>query len=97
MDGWQGPSFPNASTSHWAAEKSVHDCGEAGCLFELRSDPTEHVNLVAREPARAQAMLARLREASATTFSPDRGVPDSAGACQAAMSNYGGFWGPWLV
>jgi arylsulfatase I/J len=97
MNGWQGPSFPNASTSGWAAEKSIHDCGETGCLFELRSDPTEHVDLAASEVARVQALLERLREGNATTFSPDRGAPDTAAACEAAMVQYGGFWGPWLV
>ena len=43
--GWQGPSFPNASTAGWDGNTAVKNCGEAGCLFELRSDPTEHVDL----------------------------------------------------
>ena len=97
MNGWQGPRFPNASTTGWAAEASIHHC-EPACLFELDADPTEHVDLAksAAQGARVRAMLARLRAHNATVFSPVRGAPDLRGACRAATATYGGFWGPWI-
>jgi len=49
MDTWQGPNFPNA-TSHIDPGKMCQDCGNDGCLFELLSDPTEHVNLAKQHP-----------------------------------------------
>lgn len=97
MDGWQGQRYPNASTLHWAAENTIGTC-EPACLFNLDTDPTEHVDLAGAMPERVQSMLASLRELNATSavFSPDRGSTDLEGACAAAMVRYHGFWGPWL-
>ena len=39
---WQGPSFPNRSST--ASESTWAACAE-GCLFELEQDPTEQRNL----------------------------------------------------
>ena len=40
-------------------------------------------------------MRARIAYHNATTFTPDRGQMDTAGACAQAKAN-GGVWGPWL-
>jgi hypothetical protein len=95
MDGWQGPQYPNASSLNWAAEDSIHSCSP-GCLFRIDVDPTEHEDLADVYPQRVQTMLAELRKHNASTFSPDRGTPDLDGACDAALKQHGGFWGPWL-
>merc|ERR1712110_333402 len=94
--GWQGPQFPNASTNHWNSSETVIDCGNAGCLFRLDHDPSEQHDLANRERNRVARMLAEIRDANSSTFSPHRGWPDMEGACKVAKERYKGFWGPFL-
>jgi hypothetical protein len=49
-------------------------CGAAGCLYAIDTDPGEHVNLAAKQPAVWQKMMARLLQINATFFAPDRGA-----------------------
>jgi len=93
MSGWQGTTFPNASTN-WLAQRDVHDCGNAGCLFDLALDPTEHSNVAAQNPDVVVRMRARILALNATAYLPERGV-DNGGACRAAIAR-GLVFGPWL-
>jgi hypothetical protein len=72
---------------------------EPACLFRLDTDPSEHDDRALAEPALLQHMLGQLRAVNGSTLSPDRGKPDLACACQAAMGHWGGFWGwgPWVL
>ena len=87
---WPGVTTPNGSKP-----TTVNvDCGE-GCLFDLDTDPTEHVDLAAQKPT----LLHNLRKLAAAY---DKGVYQSPGSSKAdpaakaaATSRYGGFWGPW--
>ena len=71
-----------------------------GCLFELRSDPTEHVDVAASHPEVVARLRARLSSANATVFAPLR--PKSPKACEASLSKYKdpryefGWWGPFV-
>ena len=100
MNGWQGPLYPNASTAHdqWSFN-SIFDCGEAGCLFRLDEDPTEHDDRRGSMPHLAAELLDTIRQLNATTFSPYRGpgeaTQDTHAAC-AAAERYGGFFGPYV-
>ena len=97
--GWAcfpGPQYPNAT------DPSCHSGGGCdkelgGCLFELRSDPTEHVDLAASASHAEvlRGLVGRLGELQASLFNPDRGAKDPR-ACDVARSRYGGFYGPWL-
>lgn len=89
---WQGPFYPNASTPDYLT--GAISCATKGCLFNIREDPTEHVNLANAMPEKLQEMLLRLAELNQTYFNPQRGRVDPA-ARQQAVAN-GGFWGPWL-
>ena len=91
--GWQGPSFPNASTASWDGDKTAKDCGEAGCLFELSGDPTEHADLAATAPEQLKWLQLQLKQHGAGLFDPDRGGPDPA-ACATALGRWDGIWGP---
>jgi hypothetical protein len=95
-DGWQGPKFPNSSDFN----TKVTDCGPAGCLWRLDTDPTEHHNVVGSEADRAASMMLTIKLMNKTTFSPDRGEGEQDGhiteACDAAIKHYGGFFGPFL-
>ena len=42
------------------AEMCVEDCADGRCLYETRSDPTEHHNLAAQMPGKVAAMLRRI-------------------------------------
>lgn len=99
--GWQGPTYPNASSPASDPDAVDHDCG-AGCLFDVRADPTEHDDLAAAQPARVSAMAARLAVLRAGMFSNnDTGAnlcpPGTPGdcACWMAANVYGGYLGPW--
>jgi len=96
QSGWTGPTFPNTTSPTWNPNLSKETCGSTpatGCLFHLKNDPGEHLNLAAAKPDLWNTMMARIVEINATYFQPDRGHKDSA-ACSAALGKYGGYWGP---
>jgi len=98
-----GPLYPNNSfgvngTPPIFSQLYGRRCDRSlrhGCLFELVSDPTEQTSLAEEDPVLFRAMLRRVDELQLTVFSPDRGSTDP-GACEKAMGDYGGYWGPWL-
>lgn len=104
QNAWSGPEFPNASTSSWDSYENPASCGttpETGCLFLVEEDPGEHRNVAGEKPEIFQQMLARMQqiekgeEGEWGVLSPDRGSPDPR-ACELAVLEYGGFWGPFI-
>ena len=104
-DFWQGPQFPNStSTDHHPGS----DVCAAGCLFDILEDPTEHNNLNSEElktnsdangetyESIYQRLNKRITSAQGDVFAPDRGVKDPQ-ACEYGVRRYNGFWGPWLT
>eukprot|EP00947_MAST-08B_sp_MAST-8B-sp1_P001451 g1451.t1 len=91
---WTGPLFPNSTSkaSDWDASVDCSAPG-GGCLFNLTADPEERHDLSERFPGVVANLSARIAEINATVFSPHRGAPDEA-ACGVALSQNGGFWGP---
>mmetsp|Transcript_61207 Transcript_61207/g.108908 ORF Transcript_61207/g.108908 Transcript_61207/m.108908 type:complete len:546 (+) Transcript_61207:157-1794(+) len=95
--GWCGPTFPNSSSS-WNPSATWQTCGrtiETGCLYDIFSDPGEHINLAEKEGKVFRQMLARMDELQKDIFSPDRGTLDGI-ACKVGLQHYGGFWGPFV-
>jgi hypothetical protein len=96
-----GPHYPNASTPQDLINGKVPSFGCStpakpwGCLFNVSSDPTEHNDLAAAQPAVAKALLNTLQKVSRTYFDPERGDVDPA-ACARMMGPNRGFFGPWL-
>ena len=88
------PQSPNNTISITECT-SVAECGESGCLHNIREDPNEYVNLATKLPDKLKEMEAELAAYQATYFNPDHGSfsPD---ACKYAIHNYGGFWGPYI-
>ena len=86
------PHPPNAS--HPSPCCPGIDCA-AGCLFELHSDPTEHTDLARALPQLLRAMQARAAAIDETVYQTPGGIDADPRARQAAVSRYGGFWGPW--
>jgi len=93
QDVHMGPHYPNASTDEVSANFVGH-CAN-GCLFELNSDPLESVDLAAAKPLKLRQLYAKLEKYETTAFNPNRGGVNPA-ACQHALTEYGGFWGPFL-
>ena len=91
--GWTGPHYPN--TSKPAGIPVKEHCGDSGCLYNIKEDPEEHVNLATSMPDVLKEMQTKLAEYQATYFNPDRGGI-WPGACETAINKYGGFWGPFL-
>ena len=98
MSSWQGPDWPNATTTHFS-EYMDKDCGgELGCLYRIDLDPTEHENVV-HDPLngeRVVRMTKLLKKMNGTTFSPNRGTADFELSCRAVHEKWSGFWGPFV-
>jgi len=95
--GWTGPQSPNA-TGKPEYSDMTEVCGRTpstGCLFDIFADPSETVNLAAEKHVIFNDMLAEIDDVQKTVYSPHRGVEDTS-ACDKAVGEYGGFWGPWL-
>ena len=90
---WTGPQFPNTTTEAKQIHVTEH-CGD-GCLFNIKEDPFEHVNLAKTMPKVLSQMQSKLQKYQQTYFNPDRGN-SWPGACETALNKYGGFWGPFL-
>ena len=88
---WTSPQSPNTTTGQLHV---IENCGD-GCLFNIKADPTEHVNLATKMPDVLKEMQNKLKKYQETYFNPDRGkrAPE---ACDAAINKYGGFWGPFV-
>lgn len=101
--GWQGPRYPNAS-SRVSSPNFDLECGRTGCLFNVSSDPYEHINLAGVMPEVARAMSARLDQLAKSFFENRDNASDAcpAGvlppnvkcACWMARHKYGGTMGP---
>ena len=101
---WTGQVHPNASGAGDLA--ALQHCGDPagtmfpqgpGCLYDIVSDPGEHVNL-ATQPAHAAtkaALRALIAEAQAGVFNPRRGTSNSTLLCAAAGAARG-FLTPFL-
>ena len=93
--GWTGPQYPN-QTNPAGGIKEIQNCGDSGCLYNIKEDPEERVNLAEKE---AEILKKYANKSSykyqATYFNPDRGRV-WPGACSTAVNTYGGFWGPFL-
>lgn len=68
------------------------------CVFELRSDPGERINLAAlpEHADRLASMTARLVALQKTEYLPEYPPDNLTAACDAMVGN-GGFFGPWAV
>ena len=89
-----GPQFPNTTTTSKAINRVV-DCGD-GCLYNIKQDPNEYVDLATKMPDMLKTMQMKLQNYQNTYFNPDRGR-ESPEACKTALNKYGGFWGPFLT
>ena len=78
----------------WPRSSVPVDCGAAGCVFNIQTDPSERHELTASMPALAASLRERLASLIKEQFAPDRGAPDPAACAQARA--YGGFYGPWI-
>merc|ERR1711920_102256 len=69
-----------------------------GCLFDIRLDPYEQVDLYKSHPQKfagiRDKMMARLSELNYGIFQPNRGSVDPAVCTQVEVNQ--GFWGPWI-
>ena len=92
--GWTGPQYPNL-TNPAGGIKTVEHCGDGGCLYNIKDDPEERVNLATKMPDVLKEMQQKLAKYQATFFNPTRGKQPAV-ACQAVMDKYKGFWGPFI-
>lgn len=55
--GWTGPQYPN-NTNPAGGSRAVEHCGDGGCLYNIKDDPEERMNLASSMPE----MLATMRD-----------------------------------
>ena len=92
--GWTGPNFPNNTNPHGGIP-TVQNCGDDGCLYNIKKDPEEREDLAKQMPIVLKNIKEKLDKYRVTYFNPDRGSI-WPGACDKALSKYNGFWGPFL-
>ena len=92
--GWTGPQYPNKTKPAGGITTNVN-CGDTGCLFNIKEDPEERNNLASSNSNMLKEMLTKLAKMNETYFNPKRGGP-WAGACEAVVEKYDNFWGPFL-
>ena len=68
--------------------------GALPCLYNLRTDPNEMVDIAANEPAKLAELSQRLLQLMKTLYNPNRGKASDDAYDQLAKN--GGYWGPWL-
>ena len=100
---------PGCPTDDPCPRRGVTNCTE-GCLYELRSDPSEYHELSAQHPDIVAALLQRIVQVRESAFLPVRcqcddgfgGIACAAGgcadarACEMVQKRWGGFWGPFV-
>ena len=91
--GWTGPQYPNTTST--AGLKTVEHCGQSGCLYNIKDDPSEYVNLANKLPKVLKDMKNKLASYQSTYFNPNRGK-QWPGCCADALGKYKGFWGPFV-
>lgn len=91
---WQGPEFPNASSSPYGEildPRLWHFCEP--CLFDMLQDPGEHHNVAVQHLDIVRIAEDALQDARATQFQPRSDKNEAE--CQDAVKRYGNFYGPW--
>lgn len=97
MASWAGPTYPNSTSDGNTLDHYTAEC-QQGCLYDLSSDESEHVDLAASDPDRVAGMLARLN-AYANTIYPSASKwtgynASCIGSQEASTKLWGGFIGP---
>ena len=92
--GWTGPQYPNLTHPHGGI-RTVEHCGDGGCLYNIKVDPEERINLASQMTDVLKTMQQKLAEYQATYFDPKRGTVPLV-ACQVVKDKYKGFWGPFI-
>lgn len=90
---WPGPSTPNASDSGEACETQ---CGQEGCLFNIKEDPTEHFDVKDEHPDVYNAIMERALASDKTQIASDIWLNTDIESVNVAQSRWGGVWGPWM-
>jgi hypothetical protein len=75
--GWEGPTFPNASSNADDPYQLKLMCPPTGCLYDLSVDPTEQLDVAAANPDVAAALVARLAQLAPSFYSNNETGTDS--------------------
>ena len=101
--GYTSAVYPNATSVQPAASPNQWAFCGAGCLFDLRADPEERVDVAAAHPALVANLTARLADLARGFYTNnDTGVDACPPGtplcgCWAAVHTHGGFLGPFQV
>jgi arylsulfatase I/J len=93
---WMGPRYPNA-TQNPGCSRSEPCAKNGGCLYNIKEDPSEHIDLASSNPAKLAALKKRLAELQPTVFSPVRGGGSKKLPTHYARDVYKGYWGPFII
>jgi len=88
---WTALNYPNKSFDH-STVKEV-DCGK-GCLFDIRGDPSEYVDLATSMPDKLDELQKLHKKRSATSYMPPN-MENDAARCSAYLKEHQGFLGPY--
>ena len=93
--GTQNSFFPGPTTPNGTAHGGQITCETKGaCLFDLTTDPIEHVDLAQHKPELLHRLKQRAAALDATVYQSPGGMKGDPKSKDVARLN-GGFWGPW--
>lgn len=87
----------SSQTSTWCG----YIDGPGACLFNIREDPHETVNLASSLPQKVEELKSRVRTLRESLFNPDRCLPYKPPLCGKpdavkALEARGGYLGPYI-
>ena len=96
---WKPPEMTQPSVDRGEPFVSPPPCSTQPCLFNVKDDPGEQLDLAARQPEKLRQLLQRydaLQE-SEVTLEAAQLCPVEAGVGSGCRANLGsGVWSPWL-
>lgn len=91
---WGGKTYPNSSTASDAIDWHSFQCPSQGCLFNVQTDRSERHEVSASYPNILKELSREMLELEKTIWTTTH--TDDPLCNEAAVSRYGGFYGPWL-
>lgn len=93
---WMGPQYPNGTDNPGCMREEL--CASTGgCLYNIKEDPGEHLNLASGNPAKLHELQQRLAALQPTVFEPQRSGGDIKLPIHYARDVYKGYWGPFII
>lgn len=94
---WGGEHYPNGTTikdNNWISNYTNVCSQKTGCLYDVVADMTEQNDVAAKHPAVVKELDILMTAIGSTIYEASHA--EDPACTVAALTEYGGFYGPWL-